>query len=140
MTPHVVVAVLAGLSSLALAVAGLFLGRPGWIKRSFGFGMVMFGMESFATAMLLGGSQAPRPHIFWLNVVEGSRIAAPLAWLVFVGSITRPYSAALPPVWRVGLTAGGTLVLALFGAVVTLGGFGVSSAPARFERASLTAV
>ena len=138
--PYIGVAVLAGLSSLALAVAGLFLGRPGWIKRSFGFGMVMFGVESFATAMLLGGPQGLRAHIFWLNVLEGARIAAPLAWLVFVGSITRPYSAALPPVWRAGLTAGGTLAPALFGALVTLGGFGVSLAPGRFERASLTTV
>ena len=59
MTPHIVVAALAGLSSLALAIAGLLVGRPGWIKRSFVFGMVMFSVESFATAMLLGGAEAP---------------------------------------------------------------------------------
>src|SRR5438093_6866823 len=138
MTPHIVVAALAGLSSLALAIAGLLLGRPGWIRRSFAFGMVMFGVESFATAMLLGGAEAPGAHIFWLEVVEASRIAAPLAWLVFLGCITRDHAAPLPPVWRAGLTVGATLALAFFGAVVTLGGFGVSFVPGRFELAVLT--
>jgi putative PEP-CTERM system histidine kinase len=140
MTPHMVVAVLAGLSSLALAVAGLLLGRPGWIKRSFCFGMVMFAVESFATAMLLGGSPAPRAHIFWMNVMEASRIAAPLAWVVFVGSITRPYAAPLPPVWRAGLTAGATLGLALIGAAVMLGGFSVFFVAGAFDMALLTGV
>ena len=94
-TPYVIVAGLGGLSSLALAIAGLLLGRPGWIKRSFGLGMVMFAVESFATAMLLGGADGPGAHIFWLNVVEASRIVAPLAWVAFVGSITRHHAAAL---------------------------------------------
>ena len=139
-TPHIVVAALAGLSSLALAIAGQLVGRPGWIMWSFSFGMVAFGVESFATAMLLGGAETPGTHIFWLDVVEASRIAAPLAWVVFVGSLTRHHGAALPPVWRAGLTTGTTLALALFGAVVTLGGFSVSLAPGRFELAVLTRV
>src|SRR5438128_10243285 len=100
---------------------------------SFSFGMVAFGVESIATAMLLGGAEALGTHIFWLDVMEASRIAAPLAWVVFVGSITRHHAAALPPVWRTGLTAGATLALALFVAVLTFGGFGVPFAPVRFE-------
>jgi putative PEP-CTERM system histidine kinase len=139
-TPHVIVAVLAGLSSVALAIAGLLLGRPGWIKRSFGLGMGMFAVESFATAVLLGGANTPGAQILWLNVLEASRIAAPLAWVAFVGSITRHHAAALPPVWRAGLAAGATIALALFGAVVTLGGFSVSFARGQFEGALLTPV
>ena len=139
-TPHVIVAVVAGLSSVALAIAGLLLGRPGSIKRSFGLGMVMFAVESFATAVLLGGADTPAAHIFWLNVVEASRIAAPLAWVAFVGSITRHHAAALPPVWRAAVAAGATLALALFGAVVMFGGFSVSFAPGPFTLAWLTRV
>jgi putative PEP-CTERM system histidine kinase len=139
-TPYVIVAVVAGLSSVALAIVGLLLGRPGWIKRSFGLGMVMFAVESFATAVLLGGADTPGAQVSWLNVVEASRIAAPLVWVVFVGSITRHHAAALPPVWRAGLAAGAMLALALFGAVVTLGGFSVSFAPGRFAVALLTRV
>ena len=137
-TPHVIVAVVAGLSSVALAIVGLLLGRPGWIKRSFGLGMVTFAVESFATAVLLGGADTPSAQVFWLNVAEASRIAAPLAWVVFVGSITRHHAAALPPVWRAGLGAGAMLALALFGAVVTLGGVSVSVAPGRFALALLS--
>jgi putative PEP-CTERM system histidine kinase len=138
MTPHIVVATLAALSSLALAIAGLLLGRPGWIRRSFSFGMVMFAVESFATAMLLGGAETPRAHILWLDVLEASRLAAALAWVVFTGALTRHHAAALPPLWRTGLIAGATLALALFGAVVTLGGFRVPFVPGRFELALLT--
>ena len=90
--------------------------------------------------MLLGDADAPGAHIFWLDVVEASRIAAPLAWVAFGGAITRHHAAALPPVWRAGLAAGATLALALFGAVVTLGGLSVSFAPGRFELALLTGV
>src|SRR5262245_14633830 len=140
MTPHIVVATLAGLSSLALAIAGLLLGRPGWIRRSFSFGMVMFALESFATAMLLGGAQAPRAHIFWLDVVEATRIAALLAWMVFTGALTRHHAAALPPSWRMGLSAAGMLALAVFMSVVMLGGHRVSVLPGPFELASLTGI
>jgi hypothetical protein len=139
-TPHVIVAVVAGLSSVALAVVGQLLGRRGWIKRSFGLGMAMFAVESFATAVLLGGVDTPDAQVFWLNVVEASRIAAPLAWVAFVGSLIRHHAAALPPVWRAGLAAGATLALALFGAVVTLGGVSVSFPPGRFAVALLTRV
>ena len=97
-TPHMIVAGLAGLSSLALAIAGLILGRPGWIKQSFGLGMVMFGVESFATAALLGGAETPDAQLRWLNVREAARLAAPLAWIVFVGALTRHHAAALPRV------------------------------------------
>ena len=88
--------------------------------------------------MLLGGAETPGAHIFWLDVVEASRIAAPLAWVVFVGAITRHHAAALPPVWRAGLTAGATLALAVLGALVTVGGFRVPFVPGRFELALLT--
>src|SRR6266545_2790041 len=104
-TPQMIVAALAGFSSVALAVAGLILGRPGWIKRSFGFGMVMFGLESLATGMLLGSAEALGAPLFWLNVREAARLAAPLAWIVFVGALTRDHAAPLPRVWKAGLTA-----------------------------------
>lgn len=139
-TPHMIVAALAGLSSLALAIVGLILGRPGWIKRSFGLGMVMFGLESFATAMLLGRAEAPGAQLFWLNVREAARLAAPLAWIVFVGALTRHHAAALPQAWKAGLAAGATLALALFGAEVMLGGARVSVVSGPFERALLTEV
>lgn len=139
-TPYGIVAVLAGLSSVALAIAGMLLGRPGWIKRSFGLGMIMFAVESFATSVLLGGADAPGAQIFWLNVAEASRIAAPLAWVGFVGSITRHHAAALPRVWRAGLAAGAVIAVALFGVLVTLGGFSVPLAPGRFELALLSSV
>ncbi len=100
----------------------------------------MFAVESFATAVLLGGADTPGAQVFWLNVVEASRIAAPLAWVVFVGSVIRHHAAALPPEWRAGLAAGAMLALALFGAVVTLGGFSVAFAPGRFAVALLTRV
>src|SRR5215470_6777550 len=138
MTPHIVVATLAGVSSLALAITGLLLGRPGWIRRSFTFGMVMFGVESFATAMLLGGAEPSRTPIAWLDIVEAARLAAPLAWVVFTGALARHHAAALPPLWRMGLTAGTTLALGVFTAVVTLGGYNLSFASGRFELASLT--
>jgi putative PEP-CTERM system histidine kinase len=139
-TPHVIVALIAGLSSVALAIAGLLLGRPGWIKRSFGVGMAMFAVESVVTAVLLGAADTAGARILWLNILEASRIAAPLAWVAFVGSITRHHAAPLPPVWRTGLAAGATIALALFGAVVTLGGFSVSFASGQFEGTLLTRV
>lgn len=139
-TPHIIVAALASLSSLALASVGLILGRPGWIKRTFGLGMVMFGLESFATAMLLGGAEAPGAQLFWLNVREAARLAAPLAWIVFVGALTRHHAAELPRAWKAGLAAGATLALALFGAVVMLGGARVPVVPGPFERALLTEI
>lgn len=139
-TQHMIIAALAGLSSLSLGIAGLILGRPGWIRRSFGLGMVMFAVESFATAVLLGGAESPGAQLFWLKVREVPRLAAPLAWIVFIGAITRDHAAALPRVWKAGLAAGVTMALALFGAVVTLGGARVAAVSGPFEKALLTDV
>ena len=139
-TPHAIVAALAGLSSLALATAGLVIGRPGWITRSFAAGMVMFSLESFATMALLGGVEAPRGQVFWLNVREVTRILAPLAWLVFVSAITRDHAAPLPAIWRRRLTVASAMAVALSGAVVTLGGVQHSIIPAPFEQMTLTGI
>jgi putative PEP-CTERM system histidine kinase len=139
-TSYVIVAGLASLSSLALAIAGVLLGRPGWIKRGFAFGMVMFGVEAFATAMLLGGAEAPGAHVFWLDVREAASLAGPLAWIVFVSSITRHHAAALPRFWQIGLAGGAAVALAIFGAVVMIGGVQMSVVPGPFDRASLTQV
>jgi putative PEP-CTERM system histidine kinase len=138
--PHVIVAVLAGLSSLAIAVAGLLLGRPGWIRRSFGLGMLLFGVESFASAMLLASAGAPAAQIFWLDVREAARLATPLAWVLFVGAITRHHTAPLPPVWKGGLAVGAALAMALLGAFVTRGAVQVLVVPGPFEGALLTGV
>jgi putative PEP-CTERM system histidine kinase len=139
-TPYVIVAALASLSSLALAIAAVLVGRPGWIKRGFAFGMVMFGVEACATAMLLGGPEVASAHVFWLNVLEAARLAAPLAWIVFVSSITRHHAAALPRFWQIGLASGAALALTLLGAVLMIGGVQMSVVPGPFDRASLTRV
>jgi putative PEP-CTERM system histidine kinase len=137
---YVIVAALAGVSSLALASVGLILGRPGWIKRSFGLGMVMFGVESFATAALFDRAEALGAQIFWLNVREAARLVGPLAWIVFVGALTRHHAAVLPRIWKAGLAAGAAITLALFGAVVALGGVRISVDPGPFKTALLTDV
>ena len=95
-TLPVIVAGLASASSLALAVAGLLLGRRGWIKWSFTFGMAMFGVEALTTAMLRGAAAAPSTQLFWLTIREGARLWAPLRWIVFVKTLTRHHAASLP--------------------------------------------
>jgi len=120
-TPPVIVAGLATASSLALAVAGALLGRPGWIKWSFVFGMAMFGVEAFTTVMLRGAADLPSTQLFWLKIREGARIGAPLGWTVFVGALTRHHTAPLPRPWKVGVGAGVLITVGLFAAVWTVG-------------------
>ena len=140
-TPHVIVAALAGLSSVALAIAGVLIGRPGWIKRSFVFGMLLFGLESFATMMLLGGTEGPASHVaVWLGLREATRIAVPLAWVVFVSAITRHHTAPLSPALRSGLTAGVLLGAVLTGAVATVGSTRVPIMMGPFEEAGVSDV
>jgi hypothetical protein len=121
LTPHVVIAALACLSSLALAAAGLIFGRPGWIKRGFAVGMLAFAVQSLADLMLLGGIEEPAAQIFWLHVRETARLAAPLAWVLFVGALTRHHTALLLPPWRTGLAAGTVAAALLSGGALLRG-------------------
>lgn len=139
-TPQVIVAALAGLSSLVLAVAALLLGRRTLTKWSFALGMAMFGADSFATVMLLGGPGEPTAHIFWFSIRDVARIVAPLAWIAYVMSFTRHHDVALPSAYRAWFAAGATLAVALCGAVLTLGSIRLSVVPGPFERAPLTGV
>ena len=139
-TLHVVVAALASLSSLALAITGVALGRPGWIRRSFVVGMLLFAVESCATAMLLGDGEAFGDHRFWLNAREAARLIGSFAWVMFVGALTRRHDAPLPRGWRAALAAAGSLALLLFAAQVMFGGARISRFPGTFEGAGLTGV
>ena len=137
-TPHVTVAVLAGLSSLVLALAGGVLGRPGWIKISFAAGMVLFAVETFATATLLGLAETRHAQVLSVHIREAARLITPLAWIVFIGAITRHHAAPLPLVWKQGLAAGGAAAVVLATMIATVGSVDVSVVPRRFEGALLT--
>jgi putative PEP-CTERM system histidine kinase len=137
-TPDVTVAMLAGLSSVALALAGVALGRPGWIKAGFAAGMSLFAVESFATAFLLGFAESPNAQVLTLQVREVARLLAPIAWIVFVGAITRHHAAPLPRVWSQGAGAGVAVALLLGAAVAAFGVTEISVVPGRFEGARLT--
>src|SRR5215813_12783906 len=113
-TLHVTIAVLASLSSLALAITGFALGRPGWIRRGFVTGMLLLGVEALSTTMLLGDALAFGDQRFWLTVREAARLLVPLAWLVFVGALTRHHDAPLPSAWRSAVAAGGAAAGLLF--------------------------
>jgi putative PEP-CTERM system histidine kinase len=139
-TPHVIVAALACLSSLALAVAGLAVGRPGWIKRGFALGMFSFAGQSFASMILLAGIEEPSSQALWLQIREATRLITPLAWILFVGALTRHHSAPLPGPWRAGLAAGALVAMALAGTALMRAAVLIPQGIAPFEAGALSSV
>jgi putative PEP-CTERM system histidine kinase len=138
--PHVVVAVLAGLSSFVLAAVGLVLGRPGWIKRGFAVGMAMFGIQALATAAALGAPDVNEWPSRWLTVREAARLIAPVAWVVFLAALVRHHAAPLPRLVQAGGTVGLACGLIVFGCFAALAGPYVVDAAGRFHQAVLTPI
>jgi putative PEP-CTERM system histidine kinase len=136
--PHVILGLLASLSSVSLALAGLLQGRPGWIKQSFALGMILFGLQALASSMLLAGPGGQGLQLFWLLTHEAAAMAAPFVWIVFVSAIMRDHGAPLPRAWKIGLSTVGALGLAVFAALVALGGTWGSDVGEPFGRALLT--
>src|SRR5690348_16913870 len=118
LTPHVVIAALASLTSFGLAAAGLVFARPGWIRRGFVTGMAAFGTDALTAVVLQLGDEARAGQALGLIVREGARLVAPLAWVAFLGALTRRHTAPLPRAWRLPLGLAGALAAAIAAAVL----------------------
>src|SRR6185503_4274524 len=139
-TPHLLIAALASLSSLALAVAALVFARPGWIRRGFVAGMAAFSVQALAATMLQAGSDDRGSQALWLTVREAARLVAPLAWLALLGALTRRHTEPLPRTWRLGLTLGGTLAFVLMSGALALGAMIFPSSSGPFDAAILASI
>jgi putative PEP-CTERM system histidine kinase len=122
---------LAALSSLVLAgVTAVRTGRAA-LRWSFVLGMVAFAVESLANLGLLTWTELPEDRLFWLQVSGVSGLVLVLPWLTFAALLAHPQD-VLPRGWRFGLTAIAAVAVTSAAALVTMGGFQVSSSPGPF--------
>lgn len=111
------IVLLSALASFGLAAAGLLRRRQTWLHRSFGVGMVGFGVESLAALMLVAHARSPDEYRGWLKVLELLGIIVPLPWAVFVAALVSGgnswwRAARRPAVIVVGLISVAVLALA----------------------------
>jgi putative PEP-CTERM system histidine kinase len=131
------VLLLAVISSLALAAAGI--GRPprGRLQWSFSLGMLGFAVESLASLVLLTRTEQPEEIQLWLAAVEAAGVLLMAPWAFFVATLAHPEGTGLPLRWRFGLGIGSALALGGAAAVVVMPAFDVSVIPAPFFAARL---
>src|SRR5437867_1673207 len=97
--------ILAGLTSLSLAVAVLFRRPLRTLQWSFALGMVGFTAESAAVLMLLGTGIEPAEHARWVRALGVVRALIPVPWMFVIVSLVRHGATRHDAVWRLAVTA-----------------------------------
>ena len=97
--------ILAGLTSLSLAVAVLFRRPLGTLQWSFALGMVGFTAESAAVLMLLGTGIEPAEHARWVRALGLTRALIPVPWMFVIVSLVQHGATRHDAVWRLAVTA-----------------------------------
>ena len=108
---------LAGLTSLALAVAVLVRRPIRRLQWTFALGMVGFVIESVPVLMLLATEPADRD--FWVRALGIVRAALPLPWLIFIISLAQRAPNASFPLWGVSVPAAAALSAVAIDAALT---------------------
>ena len=131
---------LAGATSLALAVMAVARSPRGLLRWSFALAMLGFAAEAGAAFLLVAWTETPDERVVWLKAVEiaGLLVLAPLA--VFVAALARPEGFARSRGLGIGL---GAVAAALVGgavAVAVLPAFQVAEVPGAFYAARVDTV
>jgi putative PEP-CTERM system histidine kinase len=137
---HGAVLALAALSALALA-AGVAVGgsRP-VTKWSFVLGMVGLAVEAAAGFALVTLTEQVDDRLLWLRVREVAALGLVIPWGVFVVSLFAPAAGLWAPALRLGVGAGGLLIVGAAVAVATRPAFKLIDIAAPFYAAQLDRV
>jgi putative PEP-CTERM system histidine kinase len=99
----------AALACTALALVVLLQRPPSRLQWSFGLGMLAFGLQSVAAAVLLAGLEMSGDSMLWLRLHGAAALVALLPWGYFVTRMAHPQTVSTR--WRAFFIAASGLVL-----------------------------